>query len=433
MSKKIFLILLLVTVIFRISVVNLYAGAYEWGGLGTRAQAMGGAFIGLADDWTALYWNPAGLAQLKFSEWGIEFFCPTPVLKDANSLSNLLPAQMDTKFQIDTFAQYTGLEPTRFNKERVDYNFFLPNGFGASWKGKEFVFAVGYYTPVSYYFDWEDTISYGAGSINAKLFQKLVLNCFNFSLAKEINKKLFVGAGLGLLYGSIDYSAEKTVANSGISDYAWDFESFCDGFDAEGIFGLLYKISDTFSLGGVYRSGSAIKLKGNADTTLSLTSLNESSDFKQRFRVPSTWGIGLSYAPSKKVTLTCDFQRTNWSKFKTYITYDKQGSALTNKDYSMEWEDSNRYRLGAEYKLSDSVVLRGGYFFDEASLQDKSVSFSDIPDVDRHNGIIGIGWKLKNNWCLDFNYAFAYGERTINDVTYLQKVNSLGLTINKKF
>jgi hypothetical protein len=31
-------------------------------GLGTRAQGMGGAFVGVADDATAVYWNPAGLA-----------------------------------------------------------------------------------------------------------------------------------------------------------------------------------------------------------------------------------------------------------------------------------------------------------------------------------------------------------------------------------
>jgi len=34
-------------------------------GVGARAIAMGGAFTAIADDATALYWNPAGLAQLK--------------------------------------------------------------------------------------------------------------------------------------------------------------------------------------------------------------------------------------------------------------------------------------------------------------------------------------------------------------------------------
>lgn len=36
--------------------------------VGARASAMGGAFTALADDATALYWNPAGLAQLSQAE-----------------------------------------------------------------------------------------------------------------------------------------------------------------------------------------------------------------------------------------------------------------------------------------------------------------------------------------------------------------------------
>ena len=41
----------------------VYAGGYELPMLGSRVLGMGGAFIGTADDWTAIYWNPAGLTQ----------------------------------------------------------------------------------------------------------------------------------------------------------------------------------------------------------------------------------------------------------------------------------------------------------------------------------------------------------------------------------
>lgn len=47
------------------------AGAQEeraidhFSGVGVRAMGMGGAFAGVADDFSALYWNPAGLAQLR--------------------------------------------------------------------------------------------------------------------------------------------------------------------------------------------------------------------------------------------------------------------------------------------------------------------------------------------------------------------------------
>ena len=38
------------------------ASAQSLDTIGTRAQGMGGAFVGVADDASAVYWNPAGLA-----------------------------------------------------------------------------------------------------------------------------------------------------------------------------------------------------------------------------------------------------------------------------------------------------------------------------------------------------------------------------------
>ena len=38
-------------------------------GVGLRAQSMGGAYIGVADDYSATFWNPAGLAQMRRLEF----------------------------------------------------------------------------------------------------------------------------------------------------------------------------------------------------------------------------------------------------------------------------------------------------------------------------------------------------------------------------
>jgi hypothetical protein len=45
-----------------------YAGEFLRIGVGARALGMGSAFVGLADDGTASYWNPAGLATLSARE-----------------------------------------------------------------------------------------------------------------------------------------------------------------------------------------------------------------------------------------------------------------------------------------------------------------------------------------------------------------------------
>lgn len=45
-----------------------YAGEFLSLGVGARALGMGGAFVGVADDVTACFWNPSGLSQLNRKE-----------------------------------------------------------------------------------------------------------------------------------------------------------------------------------------------------------------------------------------------------------------------------------------------------------------------------------------------------------------------------
>src|SRR3972149_5404206 len=45
-----------------------YAGEFLKAQLGARAIGMGGAFVAVADDATAPYWNPAGMVYLPYRE-----------------------------------------------------------------------------------------------------------------------------------------------------------------------------------------------------------------------------------------------------------------------------------------------------------------------------------------------------------------------------
>ena len=48
--------------LFLFASLPAFAQTHTFGGVGTRAEGMGGAFVAVADDVSAVYWNPAGIA-----------------------------------------------------------------------------------------------------------------------------------------------------------------------------------------------------------------------------------------------------------------------------------------------------------------------------------------------------------------------------------
>ena len=51
-----------------------YSNAFLEIGVDARAMGMGNAFAAVADDYTATYWNPAGLTMLKQSELSADIY-----------------------------------------------------------------------------------------------------------------------------------------------------------------------------------------------------------------------------------------------------------------------------------------------------------------------------------------------------------------------
>lgn len=60
--RKLKVVLILLVIILLQTKIAL--AGFKYGGVGGRAMAMGGAFTAVADDASALYYNPAGIAQL---------------------------------------------------------------------------------------------------------------------------------------------------------------------------------------------------------------------------------------------------------------------------------------------------------------------------------------------------------------------------------
>jgi hypothetical protein len=90
----------------------IQASEFRWTHFGIRPLAMGNAYVAVADDYNALFYNPAGLARLK--EWDGELFNPygqisTSTIKAFSDLSELVAgASGDTSSVLDFLEKNTG-------------------------------------------------------------------------------------------------------------------------------------------------------------------------------------------------------------------------------------------------------------------------------------------------------------------------------------
>ncbi|MBI5416637.1 outer membrane protein transport protein [Candidatus Poribacteria bacterium] len=403
--------------------LSIHAGGYETIGLGTRAIGIGGAFIGVADDWTATYWNPAGLAALKKRSMGFTLDIVTSKGKDGNSAANptLGSAEHLNSKQSNVFYKLpSSSESGQFNKEDVRSQSYLP-GIGFNIPISIGSLGMSFYNPVGYALKWDDSVS----GIDVTFRQKLYLLVLNLSLAKEITSKLSGGIGINYLQGKNEMSATKNTTQIKL-----DLSGEGSGY--EGVAGVMYKLKDAFTIGGVYRTGSSIKVKGSGKNE-GLPFAPESSDYTQKFRHPETMGIGLAYKTNPETLVALDWQRTVWSTLKRDITFDNPGTLLKNKNESYGWNSTDRWRIGTEYLLKPTTTLRAGFTLDPLVPEKDTLNITNVVSVGKKVASMGIGYKPDEIWNFDFLYLYAWGEEKYNDTKFTQNVNSFQMALGYNF
>lgn len=429
MLKKWTVLLGLVSIFCLSWVSNGFSAAFEGPGVGVRPLSMGGAFIGLADDWSAVIWNPAGLAQLQGKGFGFSLDYVTVKGYDGNSVANPLLNKINSE-QGDVFFRLGGEPP--FNKTDVKSTTYLPTLAGYTlFRG--FVIGGAIYLPMGYSSKWEDSV----GVVQKATYEfSSYETIYNLCVAKQVVDNLSVGVGINLLNWSLGKKAEKVT-----DTYTQNLNMDGDGRDFEGIISLLYQYQPNLNIGFVYRTGSKIDVKGEAKTqypfpTGTITPpwimSEEKADFTLKQQVPATYILGMAYKPKFELVITADWHRTDWSKQKKEMYFSSQGNFLKNTDKSVDWKDINKIRVGTEYQLNDTFTIRGGLFIDPSPVPDKAISLTNLIDIDRTFYTCGAGFK-KNNWQIDMGIIYSKGDRTVESVKYEKKTFSLHTSFNYVF
>ncbi len=374
--------------------LGLYSNGLNVNGVGAKANAMGGAFIGLADDYSAVFWNPAGLTQLEGTSLtvGGEFIFPTITYEFA--LANIDATSKSKMYPLPFLSFYKAISP----KIVMGFALYAPSGIGAAWNGADLVNLYGAN------FTWESMVG-----------------CFTASptIAIQVNPKISVGLTLNINYGML-----KVEQGIPFGQYTEDIT----GLGVGATIGLLVKPHKKFNIGATLRTPSKVKLSGTLDVPgLAGLGLAGSSDVEREVTWPLWGGIGVAIFPTPKLTITLDAQYGNWGKMdKIGLTADDAtwkaqlpplgGASIEDLfELDLAWEDTMHYRFGVQYMVKKCLALRAGYYYDPAPGPDKRLNII-LPSPNEHFVTFGIGIiKPKFNFDFLFDYNLGGVERVCGD------------------
>ena len=396
---------------------NLIAGGYQINEHGARGMAQGGAFAARALDPSAIFYNAAGIGFLSGAhlQLGSTLIFPSTTFRGPLQFNS----NDETKQVKNVFYPSTLYGTYSLDEQGLAFGLgvFNPYGLGSEWPA-----------------DW----------VGRGITTKITLQTFyiNPTVAYRVLPNLSIGAGFDFVYGNavlqrkiLDFSPEGEVKLDGSGTGV--------GFNA----GVIYKPIEMLSLGISYRSQVKLKLKGTTTFTVpsQLQPLFPGGDANVELKPPATLFAGVAATPytsgDQKLTVEFDYQWTGWSAYDTLsVKFDQHTTAQQDLVSPKNYEDSYMLRIGAEYECSD-WAFRVGYIYDKTPDPDPSLD-PLLPDANRSDFSIGVGYKVTPNLTIDAAYMFiAFQNRSVPlgttiigfDGAYSSTANLFALSLGYSF
>lgn len=347
---------------------------------GARAMAMAGAFIALANDPSAIWHNPAGIAFLK----GTRLSVGTTLIRPTSSLDLTnwpVPSQRNWEQLNQTFFPSTVyFTQSLSEKVTIGFGFFSPYGLGAKWAEN---------TDQERYLAFP--LRYLGYSDDMKTF------FFNPTVAVKMTDRFSLGVGVSYVYSTVKFNLVRLadLGPYGTYDVPAAMEGTGNSFCWNA--GLLYR-GENFSFGLNYRSAFTIDFTGDLslDTSLVPPALQPfvptEAGGETSFKFPHILGAGIAFNLTERFLLTADIHYVLWSKFdELVVTFDNP--AVEELVLPEDWKDAFTYRAGLQYMVSEGFALRGGVIYDTTPQPEKSVD-PLLPDANRFALTAGFGYKI---------------------------------------
>ena len=316
--------------------------------------------------------------------------------------------------------------------------------FAQKWN-EDISYGFGIYTPygnrVEWPTDWE-----GSHLVNEiELTTIYIQPTFGYQLSPSTS----VGIGPTLVLGSVEFNRNLTTSLTDENGDRSNVEIQADNVTGWGYnVGLLHKLDDNkTSLGISYRSEVTLEARNeDADFDNIPAALEDTfadGDFDADLPLPAELTVGIAYQYSDQLTLAFDFNRTFWSTYdELKIEFDNGVTSENPRNY----EDSNIYRFGMQYRYNDQWTLRGGIYYDESPVKDGYFA-PETPRSDAIGYTAGATYHYSKNLEIDVSLLILtfddeensydhYDEGGVNipfSGTYDSSANSIGIGLSYKY
>ena len=219
----------------------------------------------------------------------------------------------------------------------------------------------------------------------------------NPSVAYKISDTVSIGGGLSVQY--LEAELTNSAGMAGNSRLSADDVGY--GFNA----GIMIQASPNTRIGAHYRSKIKYDLEG--DVTFSVAAAGN-SNIRVDLDVPDSASISIFHTMGNW-ELMGDVTWTGWSSVQQLQVFRTSGpsSGATLTTLQFQWDDTWRYGVGANYKMSPQTKLRFGVAFDQTPTNDQFRT-SRLPDQDRTWVAFGLQYKPSKTGILDVGYAHEF-------------------------
>lgn len=372
-------------------------GAAHAGGIGrpnvisARAFGWGGAFTAVADDPSALHYNPAGLALQPRDAImvGAEFIIAprryTPITRDPSTgeLVRGEDQEPENRPNILPAIGYVTRLPSGGVPSRLAIGVGLWNTFGG---------ALNY------------PKSDGAPALDHTTTAVLELVP---GVAYEVNDFLAVGAAFRLGFGIFSVEATKLPADG-------EFSAF--GVGAGASVGIMLRPARGLQVGLAWRSPLTTSTSGSGKLDLAGNGQFTSVDVAHKQEWPQQLSLGVSFRLTPTLRLSAQGDWTDWSRVNQIVVEFPGQPGLTQlTTFRVDFHDNYAVHGGAELELSPRVALRGGYTFDTNAVPDRTIERQYL-DGPKHAVALGGGYQLARSWRIDTAFEYIFGSvRTVPD------------------